>query len=299
MVVGYFRPMRRLGEDAGDEARVEGVSRFVRDDQSFERAAQQGQIADEIERFVAAEFVGEAQFTLHQSVGREDDGVFERAAANQSHGAKFFDFMRESKSSRRGEFAAKGFTADGDFGFLLADELMGKIDKAADAKFVGRINADAAASFGDFERLDNFQIFAALAQAANAGPFEHAHEWLGRAVEDGKFQGVNFDVDVIDSAGVEGREQVFCSGEKHAVFHKAGGIADAGNVAAVGFDFEIVEIGAAENNAGAGRGRKQTEVRGHGSVEADAADFNGPIYGLLEFQDGLLRSILNAAARKY
>src|SRR5690348_15878746 len=168
--------------------------------------------------------------------------------------------MRESKGARGGEFAAKRFAANDDFRFLLADELMRKIDEAANAKFVGGVDAGAATGLGDFERLGYLQILAAFTQVANAGLAEHAHEWLRRSVENGQFQGVDFDENVINAARIERCEQMLSGGEQHAVHHKAGGVADAGDVAAVGFDFEIVKIGAAENDAGAGRGGEQTEV---------------------------------------
>ena len=90
---------------------------------------------------------------------------------------------------------------------------------------------------------------------------------------------------------------MFGSGKQHAIFHKAGGVADARDVSAAGFDFEIVEIGAAENDAGAGGGGEETEVRRDGGVEAYAVNVNGAIYGLLKFQDDLLVCILDAAAQ--
>ena len=46
-------------------------------------------------------------------------------------------------------------------------------------------------------------------------------------------------------------------GDEHALAHEAGGVADLGDVAADGGNFEVVEVGAAEDDAGAGgRGQK-------------------------------------------
>jgi hypothetical protein len=43
---------------------------------------------------------------------------------------------------------------------------------------------------------------------------------------------------------------VLGGGEQDALLHKAGGVADASDVVAVGFDGEIIEINAAEDDAG-------------------------------------------------
>ena len=86
----------------------------------------------------------------------------------------------------------------------------------------------------------------------------------------GKFQGVQFDVHVIHAAGVQRREQVLHGREQHALFHQAGGVADACNVAHVRFDFEIVQVHAAKNDAGIGRSRNQSQVAANRRVETDA-----------------------------
>ena len=43
------------------------------------------------------------------------------------------------------------------------------------------------------------------------------------------------------------------SGDEDALAHQAGGVGDLRDVAADGLDFEVVEIGAAEKDASAGR----------------------------------------------
>ena len=79
----------------------------------------------------------------------------------------------------------------------------------------------------------------------------------GAAVEDGQLQVVELDDDVVDAHADERGEQVLGGGDEHALAHEAGGIADLGHVAADGGNFEVVEIGAAEDDAGAGgRGQK-------------------------------------------
>src|SRR4029077_1938911 len=67
-------------------------------------------------------------------------------------------------------------------------------------------------------------------------------------------------------------------GEQDAFFHQAGGIADAGDVAAVSFNFEIVEIHAAEDDAGVRRRGYEAEAAGNGGVESDSGCVNGALY---------------------
>src|SRR5438445_11743551 len=60
------------------------------------------------------------------------------------------------------------------------------------------------------------------------------------------------------------------SREQHALLHQAGGVADAGHVAATGFDPKVVKVGAAEDNSGICRSGYQLEVTKNTSVKADA-----------------------------
>ena len=48
-------------------------------------------------------------------------------------------------------------------------------------------------------------------------------------------------------------EQMLGGGDQHALAHQAGGVADFGHIAADGGNFEVVEVGAAEDDAGASR----------------------------------------------
>jgi hypothetical protein len=141
---------------------------------------------------------------------------------------------------------------------LLADERMGKIDVAADAELIGGIDADAATVFDDFDGPENFKVAAFAAKTAKAGLIEELKEGLGGAVENGDFDVVEVDEDVVDAVRIGSGEKVLGGGEKDALLHEAGGVADASNVVAVGFDWEIVEVHAAEDDAGVWRSGEET-----------------------------------------
>ena len=78
---------------------------------------------------------------------------------------------------------------------------------------------------------------------------------------------------------------MFGGGKPDAFFHEAGGVADAGDVAAVRFNLEIIEIGAAEDDASVGRSWGELKVAAYGGVEANAAGFNSALDGSLKCQD--------------
>ena len=62
---------------------------------------------------------------------------------------------------------------------------------------------------------------------------------------------------------------------KYALFHQAGGITDLRNIAAAGFHFKAIKVGATKNDAAAGGGRKNSQLNRRPAMEADAAAFGG------------------------
>ena len=73
-------------------------------------------------------------------------------------------------------------------------------------------------------------------------------------------------------------------GDQHALFHEAGGVADAGHVAAGGLDFEAVQVGAAEHDSRSGRSREHAHLNRSAAMEAHAAAFHGRAKCLLLIQ---------------
>src|SRR6266436_1054481 len=144
---------------------------------------------------------------------------------------------------------------------------MRKINVAADAELVGGIDSNAAAVFDDFDGLENFKVATFSTEAAEAGLIEELEEGLGGTVEDGNFDIVEVNKDVVDAVGIGGGEKVLGGGEQDTLLHEAGGIADASDVVAVSFDWEIIEINAAENDAGIRRSGEETKVRVDTGVE--------------------------------
>jgi len=149
--VGGDFPGGRVGEEAADELGVEGVAGLAGFYAAEKREANQGEVADKVEGLVAAEFVGIAEGAVHDAVLGEDDGVIQRAAADEAHGAERLDIGFEAEGAGAGKNLAERFGIYKNFDFLLADQWVGKINVATDAEFVGGIDGDAAAVFDDFD----------------------------------------------------------------------------------------------------------------------------------------------------
>jgi len=195
-----------VGEETAYKLGVERVAGFASFDATEEGEADEGEVADEIESFVAAEFVGIAEGAVHHAVFGEDDGVIERAAADEAHGAERLDIGFEAEGAGAGENLAERVGIDEEFDLLLADEGMRKVDVTTDAKFVGGIDADAATVFDDFDRLEDAEVAAFAAKAAEAGLIQELEKRLGGTVEDGDFNVVEVDEDVVDAVGIGGGE---------------------------------------------------------------------------------------------
>jgi len=272
--VGGDFPGGRVGEKTADELGVKGVAGFEGFDAAEEWKANEGEVADEVEGFVAAELIGIAEGAVHDAVFGEDDGVIEGAATDQAHGPERLDIGFEAEGAGARENLAEGFAIYEQFDLLLADERMRKINVAADSKFVGGIDGNAAAVFDDFDRLENFKVAALSTEAAEAGLIKELEEGLGGTVENGDFDVVEVNKDVVYAVGIGGGEKVLGGGEQDALLHKAGGIADASDVVAMGFDGEVVKIDAAENDPGVRRSGEETKVRVDTGVETHTLSFD-------------------------
>ena len=91
------------------------------------------------------------------------------------------------------------------------------------------------------------------------------------------FEVVHLDDDVVHAEADKRGEQVLGGGNQHGLTHQAGGVADLGDVAAVGGDFEVIQIGPAEDDARTCRRGDQPHGNLCARVQADAAKLNvGP-----------------------
>src|SRR5712692_4364525 len=99
---------------------MKGVAGFVGLDAAEQRQARQREIANQIQRFVPSKLVGKAQRPVHNPVVGENDGVLERAAANETHGLERLDVTLETESSRSRQKVAESIRPNQHLHFLLA-----------------------------------------------------------------------------------------------------------------------------------------------------------------------------------
>src|SRR5215472_2810169 len=261
---------------------MQGVTRFMSLDPGQQRQASQGQVTDQVQRLVTTELVGKAQRAIHDAVVSKHNGIFERSAADEAHGAQRLDVPLEAERPRPRQQMAESVGANDHFHFLLADQRVREIHIAADAKLLGWINADPSVAFANFQRLQHLQITALAAQLAQARSFEHLHERLGGAIEDGHFDRIDVDKYVVDSTGINGGKEMLGSRQQHSLLHQAGGVADASNVVTVGLDGEVVQIYAAENDSGLGGCGNQADASVDAGVQAHTLGRRFSGYGCLE-----------------
>src|ERR1700722_10322184 len=90
---------------------------------------------------------------------------------------------------------------------------------------------------------------------------------------------------------------------QHAFFHQAGGVADAGDVAAGGLDPKTVQVDAAKHNARTGGGGQNPQMDRGAAVQTYTGTFRRPTNCLLVFQSSgsylLLDEEIIAWCRKY
>jgi len=289
-VEGDFFPIGIVAQNAGDDSGVHGVSGAVGFDVAEDALAEEGEVADEVEDLVADEFVREAQRRVVDAVVGEHDAVLTRRAAYESHVEHGALLLEEAEGARGRNLFDIGAVGELDAQSLAADERMREIDGVTDGVAVGRIYGDELVAFTQFVRAQDLEVgaLAALLTETNAG--DHLDEGLRAAVENGKLEIVELDDGVVDAHANEGGEKVLGGGDEHAFLHERSGVADLGDVAADGCDFEAIEVGAAENNARVGRGGKDAEMDGSTAVESDAATFDGVSNCAFEEQEDRLKS---------
>src|SRR5437588_6631031 len=254
----------------------------------------QGQVANQVERLVAAKLVGEAKGTVHDAVLGKDDGILERPTADQPHGAERSDVALEAEGACARQQVAESVRTDHHLHFLLPDQRMREVDIAPDAKLFRRVDADAAVAFAYLQGFQHLEIAALSAQLAHARVLQHLHERLGGAVQNGNFDGIHIDENVVDPARVDGSKQMLGGGKQDTLLHQAGGIAYAGYVVPLGFDGEVVQIHAAKDDTSLGRSGNQPHTPTHARVETHTLGTGFSGYGCLEHSPTLDCSILLA-----
>ena len=158
---------------------------------------------------------------------------------------------------------------------FLADKGMRKIDGVGNRITVGGINGNKFIALAHFELAKNLHVLSRAALLADTGLVDEINEGLGAAVKDGELKVVEFHEGIVDAEPGECGKQVFGGGDQNTFFHQAGGVADAGDVAAGGFNLKAVQISAAEDDTGARRRRQNAHVDFRAAVQSYSTACDG------------------------
>jgi len=85
---------------------------------------------------------------------------------------------------------------------------------------------------------------------------------------------------------------MFSGGNQHALLHQTGGVADARDVPADGFDLKTVQINAVKHDARPRGCRQDSQVDGSAAVQTYPGAFHRPTNCLFVFQPSVLLSVV-------
>lgn len=154
---------------------------------------------------------------------------------------------------------------------FVTDHRMRKINRVRNGIAIGRIDGDRFIAFADFQRAKNSDVCTWPALLADSGAANQINERECAAIENGKFEVVEFDDCVIDSHADESGKQMLRGGNEHTLFHKTGGVADARDIATDGFNLKTIKVGAAEGDSTTRGCWKYAQPDGRAGMKAHAA----------------------------
>src|SRR5579862_2454630 len=260
-----------IAQQARDQCSVHGLSCPVGHDVAQYLFSQKRQVANQVQHFVAYEFVRKAQGRIFNAILGQHHAVVAGGAANQTHFTHSALVLARTKRPRRSNFAKVIPVRQLHLQRFFADQRVRKIDGVGNGIAVSGIYGDELVAFAQFQRVANPKIRPGASLFPDPCLMYQFHKRPGTAVKDGKLQIVELDDRVINSRSNERREQVLSGRNQYTFFHQAGSVTDACDVPADGLDFKIVKVDAAKYNARAGGRGKDSQMYGSAAVQADAS----------------------------
>ncbi len=185
------------------------VARFDADDVAHDAFTAEHEVADDVERLVAGEFIVEAhRFFTENLFSSDDHGVFQAASFDQAFVEQRFDIFVINEGSGWSDFLF--VELGGDF----AGEKLGEAAVGADIGdrnpelFIGD-DGDKGAIFGfHVDGLPDFVNFSWFVLGLDAGFFDELDVGTGGTVADGRLVGVHFNDGVVNAHTAECREDM-------------------------------------------------------------------------------------------
>src|SRR5580700_11213300 len=120
---------------------MHGVSGSLGDDPAQDAVTGQGQITNQVEHFVADEFVVIAKRTILYRTPAENDRVLLRGPADQTHIAQHLLIFAKPEGASGGNLGAVGASSQID-GECLAADGVGEMNVVGDAVAFARVDSD-------------------------------------------------------------------------------------------------------------------------------------------------------------
>ena len=244
-------------------------------------ATEQVDVADRIQDLVDHELVGVAQPVLVEyPVVVEHDGVVHAAAERQVALAQRLDIAQKTERARAAHFLQEGRRRKVDARVLaeLVEHRVIEIHLEVHLESVERPKFGPLVAVFDTHRFPDADEFLRRILFLDAGGLQQEHERAGAAVHDRHFRGGQVDDDVVDAEACKCRHQVLDGRNLDAVPDQRRAQHRFADEQRIGRNVDrLVEIDAAEQDAGIFRGRPQRHVHLFAGVQTDAGGANGSL----------------------
>src|SRR4030095_3931383 len=147
---------------------------------------------------------------------------------------------------------------------------MREVDGVRNRIAIRWVDRDELVALAQFKFASYAHVRTGPALLSDTCLLNHLHKRSGAAIQDRQLPVVKFDDRIVDSRSREGRKQVLGGRDQHALLHKAGGIADPGNIAPDRFHFEVIEVSASEDDSRSGGGRLDSQTHWSTAVKTYA-----------------------------
>ena len=267
--------MIRAIEESRHKARMQCMPSAIRCDTSQHRRSNQRKIAEQVQSFVADKFIRESQGSFIQhSRFRQDDGIRERSAADQSAGLeRFYLVIETERPSRRYELRVIP-GSQFDFDVLIPDKRVCEVDVIFDRERFGRMDCDRLAILLKHERLCNADVVSRRIELSRTDSLNRLGERKCAAVENGNFEVVELYDRVIDAKTIQRGEQVFDGRDPDASLHERGRIRDARHGSNIRGKLKVVQVHTAEHDARPRDGWRNSHSDCLSGMEADPVEFH-------------------------
>ena len=191
--------------------------------------------------------------------------------------------MFEAKGASRSEFFCISFRRDFHFDSLSPDGRR-EIDFAGQPERVVGQNADFLVAILNGHRAADPEVFSSPAQLPESHAPQKINERFAAAIEYRNLKIVNLDRGVIHGETVKSAKQMLSGRNQNALAHQTGGIADPFYMFPACRYGEIVQVGAFEDDACSGLGRRDAKFGDDAGVQSRPGNFDGTVNGSFELK---------------